>query len=370
MRNGKIGVGIIGASPDGGWAGYTHVPAIKSIPDFELAAVSTSRRESAAAAKTAFNVPLAFDNHADLVARPEVDLVVVSVRVPKHFELTSAAIAAGKSVLCEWPLGNGLDEAVTLADMARKKGVKTWVGLQTRASPTTSYIRDLVRQGYIGDVLSTTLVGAALFWGGRIDQAHAFIFDKRNGITPLTISGAHRIDALCYTLGEFKDLSATVANRLTTATVVETGATIAKTADDQIAITGTLHGGAVGAVHYRGGAYRGTNLLWEINGTQGDLQVVDAAGHGQMPDLQLLAGKGEDKGLKPLAIPQDYFRASREAAPGVAFNVAQNYIRLADDMKNGTHTCPTFDDAVVRHRMLDAVERASATGTRQSYATT
>ena len=337
MRNGRIGVGIVGASPGRGWASSTHVPALKSLPYYELCAVSTSRRESAEEAKKTFGVPLAFDNAAELVERPEIDLVVISVRVPRHYELVSTALNAGKSVYCEWPLGNGLDEASRLAAMARAKGVGNWVGLQSRASPIVNRIRDLVKEGYIGEVLSTTLVGSALFWGGQIDREHAFIFDKANGITPLTITGAHRMDALCYCLGEFDQLSATIANRRTAATIIETGETISKTADDQIAVNGVLESGAVASIHYRGGTSRGINLVWEINGTEGDLQLSDPAGHGQMPDVTLLGGRGAETRLQPLQIPSEYFMASREAAPGVAYNVAQQYVRLARDIREGTH---------------------------------
>lgn len=369
MRNGKIGVGIIGASPGIGWASSTHVPALKSLPAYELYAVSTSRRQSAEDAKKSFGVPFAFDNHPELIARPEVDLVVVSVRVPRHYELVSAAIQAGKAVYCEWPLGNGLEEAIRLAEMARAKGVGNWVGLQSRAAPSINRIRDLIKEGYIGEVLSTTLVGSGLFWGGQIDKEHAFIMDKRNGITPLTISFAHRVDALCYCLGELAELSATLVNRRKRVTVIETGETVAKTAEDQIAVSGVLESGAVASIHYRGGASRGVNLLWEINGTEGDLQIIDPAGHGQMHDLQVLGGRGADKTLRPLPIPSEYFLASPEAAAGVAFNVAQHYVRLARDWREGTHLCPTFDDAVVRHRMLDTIERSAATAGRQRDAT-
>ena len=59
----KIGVGIIGAST-GGWAAVSHVPAAEDAADYELRAISTSRRESAEAAAKEFDVPAAFDNHA------------------------------------------------------------------------------------------------------------------------------------------------------------------------------------------------------------------------------------------------------------------------------------------------------------------
>src|SRR5437899_7553913 len=112
----RIRVGIIGANPDRGWGAQAHIPALKSLPDdFEITALSTSRRESADAARKLFGVPLAFDNHEDLVNSADVDVVAITVKVPHHFELATAALAASKAVYCEWPLGNGLKEAENLA---------------------------------------------------------------------------------------------------------------------------------------------------------------------------------------------------------------------------------------------------------------
>ena len=63
---------------------------LKSLSDdFEITALSTSRRESAAAAGKLFGVPLAFDNHQELVNSADVDVVAVTVKVPHHLELAT-----------------------------------------------------------------------------------------------------------------------------------------------------------------------------------------------------------------------------------------------------------------------------------------
>src|SRR5438270_7063409 len=166
----RIRVGIIGASPDRGWAAQAHIPALKSLADdFEITALSTSRRASADAARKLFGVPVAFDNHQELVNRADVDVVAVTVKVPYHRELATAALDAGKAVYCEWPLGNGLIEAETLAALARKTGVLAVTGLQARSAPSVAYVRDLIQRGYVGDVLSTTLVGSAMGWGPPVE---------------------------------------------------------------------------------------------------------------------------------------------------------------------------------------------------------
>src|SRR5881409_1675753 len=270
----RIRVGIIGANPDRGWAAQAHIPALKSLSDdFEITALSTTRRESADAAGKLFDVPLAFDNHQDLVDSPDVDVVVITVKVPYHLQLATAALNAGKAVYCEWPLGNGLHEADTLAALAKQQGVLAVAGLQARSAPAVAYVRDLVEQGYVGEVLSTTLVGSGMGWGPTVEPFNAYLNDKKNGATMLSIALGHTADALCYCLGEVRELSATTAIRRKTFTIAGTGEPKPMNAADQVAVTGLLKGGAAFSIHYRGGVSRGTNLLWEINGTEGDLQL-------------------------------------------------------------------------------------------------
>src|SRR5436305_2890414 len=361
----RIRVGIIGANPDRGWAAQAHIPALRSLADdFEITALSTSRRESADAASKLFGVPLAFDNHQDLVSSADVDVVAVTVKVPHHLELATAALDAGKVVYCEWPLGNGLDEARRLAALAKKKGVLAVAGLQARSAPSVAYVRDLIKQGYVGEVLSTTLIGSGMGWGPTVEPYNAYLNDRKNGAAMLSIAVGHVADALCHCLGEVRELSATTTVRRTSFTIAGTGESRPMTADDQVCVSGLLEGGAAVSIHYRGGVSRGTNLLWEINGTEGDLQLTAAGGQAQIFAMDVRGGKGAQSSLEILPVPEQY-RWSPPHAAGPFTNVAQAYVRFARDYREGTHLCPTFADAVTRHRMLDAIETAAATGQRQ-----
>src|SRR5437667_1001093 len=360
----RIRVGIIGANPDRGWAAQAHIPALKSLSDdFEITALSTTRRESADAAGELFGVPDAFDNHQELVNSPAVDVVAVTVKVPYHLELATAALEAGKAVYCEWPLGNGLNEAETLAALAKKQGVLAVAGLQARSAPAAAYVRDLVEEGYVGEVLSTTLIGSGRGWGPTVEPFNAYLNDRKNGATMLSIAVGHTADALCYCLGEVRELSATMAMRRQTFTIAETGESKPMAADDQVAVSGLLEGGAAFSIHYRGGVSRGTNLLWEINGSEGDLQLTATGGQAQIWELDVRGGKGAQSSLELLPVP-DQYRWAPPQGPGT--NVAQAYARFARYAREGTHYCPTFEDAVRRHRMLDAIETASATGRPQT----
>src|SRR5437764_3175276 len=362
----RIRVGIIGANPDRGWAAVAHIPALASLPhDFEITALSTSRRESADAASKLFGVPVAFDNHQDLVKNDAVDVVAVTVKVPYHLELATAALGAGKAVYCEWPLGNGLNEADTLATLAKKKGVLAVAGLQARSAPSVAYVRDLIKQGYVGEVLSTTLIGSGMGWGPTVEPYNAYLNDKKNGATMLSIALGHATDALCHCRGEVRELSATMTVRRKSFTIAGTDERKPMNVDDQVCVTGLLDGGAAFSIHYRGGVSRGTNLLWEINGTEGDLQLTAAGGQAQIFEMTVQGGKGAQSSLQVLPVPEQY-RWSPPQGPGPSTNVAQAYARFARDYREGTHFCPTFDDAVRRHRMLNAIETAAATGRRQT----
>src|SRR2546430_3962614 len=273
----RIRVGIIGANPDRGWAAQAHIPALKSLSDdFEITALSTTRRESADAASKHFGVPDAFDNHQELVNSPTVDVVPVTVKVPYHLELATAALEAGKAVYCEWPLGNGLKEAEALATLAKKKGVLAVAGLQARSAPAVAYVHDLVQQGYVGEVLSTTLIASGMGWGPTVEPYNAYLNDKKNGATMLSIALGHAAEALCHCLGEVRELSATTTMRRKSFAIAGTGERKPMAADDQVCVTGLLEGGAAFSIHYRGGSSRGSNMLWEINGTQSDLQLTAA----------------------------------------------------------------------------------------------
>ncbi|MGW0083124.1 Gfo/Idh/MocA family protein [Streptomyces sp. NPDC003393] len=354
-----IGVGIIGGSP-GGWASISHIPALKALRDFELRAVSTSRRESADAAAQEFGVEAAFDNHAALLAHPGVDVVVVAVKVPHHRELVSAAIDAGKTVYSEWPLALNLAEATELTRRAEAAGVRTVIGLQGRYHPELRYARRLIEDGRIGRVIGTTLVGSGMVWNGRTTKAHTYWFDDSQGATPLSGAALHAIDALNVTLGEFQHLSSNLVRGRTEVTVTDDGnAVIPVTAPDQISVLGTLENGAAASVFYRGGTSRGDNFRWEINGTDGDIVLTAPWGNIQVTDLTLQAGFGDDATVSPLEVPAEYSAGIPDGLVGPARNVAALYTHLGRDLREGTNIVPDFAYAHTRHQLMDAIAHAS-----------
>src|SRR5712692_6407739 len=93
-----LGVGIIGVSPVRGWAATAHIPALRALPNYEIRALSAHSAGSARAAGEAFGISTVFADHEKLVTRSDIDVVVVTVKVPRHRALVTAALAAGKAV--------------------------------------------------------------------------------------------------------------------------------------------------------------------------------------------------------------------------------------------------------------------------------
>ncbi len=359
------GVGIIGVSPVWGWAATAHIPALRALPNYEIRALSARSAESARAAGEAFGVSAVYSDHEQLVIQPDIDVVAVTVKVPHHRELVSAALAAGKAVYCEWPLGRDLDDARAMAALAAEKGVRTAVGLQARQAPAIEFVQQLLRDGYVGEVLSTTMVGVSVT-GDALVQPNAYMLDKTNGANLLTVPFGHSLDTLSYLLGEFAELSAVSDVRRPLITIQQTGEQVVKTAPDQIAVIGTLTSGATASIHIREAVAGGTGFLWEINGTNGTLRITADAALPEIFPLTVAGAQGRNEPAE-LAVPTALTRrwptlTSLEGAP--AFNVARAYAAFAADIDNGTHTVPDFVDAVRRHEVIAAIERSAASGQR------
>jgi predicted dehydrogenase len=365
MTGTTLGVGIIGVNPCRGWAATAHIPALRALPNYEIRALSAHSEESAGAVGEAFGVRAVFSDHEQLVTQPDIDVVAVTVRVPHHRELVSAALSAGKAVYCEWPLGRDLDEARAMEALADEQGVRTVVGLQARQAPAIEFVQELLSDGYVGEVLSTTMVGLSVR-GRVVGQANAYMLDKTNGANVLTVAVGHSLDILNYVLGEFADLSAVSDLRRRLITIEETGEQIVKTAPDQIAMIGTLMSGATASIHVREAVAGGTGFLWEINGTDGTLRVTADEAQPQIFPLTVAGARGQ-KELAELAAPAALKQrwptlTSLEGAP--AYNVGRAYAAFAADIDSGTYTVPDFADAVRRHEVIAAIERSATSRER------
>jgi predicted dehydrogenase len=357
----KIRVGIVGATVTQGgssWGQHAHVPALKALPNYELKAVCTAHEDTAKASATAFGAERGFHRFSDMAAHPDVDLLVVCVRVPGHRELVMAGLQAGKPVFCEWPLGANLAEAEEMAGLARQRSLPTIVGLQARSDPAILYARDLIQQGYVGEVLTAnlnTVAQAQLQRGpGRIWQGH-----RANGANTLTIAGGHAIDALCAVLGEFAELSARVSTRIPEWRTLE-GKPYPVDSPDSITIAGRMTSGAEVSVNVAAVPSNPSGNRLEIYGREGAL-VIRANGALSLGPNQMHGGQGKEP-MAPMPVPAKYRFVPESTPAGQPYNVAQAYARAAGPLRGGSSFDVDFNLAVQRHKLIEAIERSSATG--------
>ncbi|KAL9128404.1 MAG: hypothetical protein Q9175_007533, partial [Cornicularia normoerica] len=136
-----INLGIIGlsASPTA-WATRAHVAPLKSPAlslHYNIIALATSSPTSAKAAAGAHKIDpaKAYSSPEEIANDKDVDMAVVSVKVPLHKQLALPALHAKKDIFVEWPLAANTAQAIELAELAKKQGVRNIVGLQGLQAP-------------------------------------------------------------------------------------------------------------------------------------------------------------------------------------------------------------------------------------------
>ncbi len=362
-QSNPLRVGLIGAG--GRWGPRAHVPALQGIAEAELFAVCTSHAETAQAAAAKFGVTHAYGSDKEMYADERVEAVAVAVRVPAHYELSKNAIEAGRHVFCEWPLGANTKEAEALAALGRKHKVHTMAGLQRRASPAYLYMRELIQQGYIGQVLAVNML---LMGSGVLTRPSDRTWQRDVGLgaNTLTITFGHVLDAMCMVVGELAEVSAVVSTQVPQWFETDTKKYVDVTSPDNVAVQGRLENGAIVNAYCGVHPYHGSGHRLEIYGKEGTLSMIGGGEGGGEHQRKIMGGRKDDKALQQLTVPEK-FKWVPEAvrAAGPAYEVGQMWGKFAEAIRTESKNEADFDHAVRRHRSLDAIMRASESGERQ-----
>ena len=147
MANGELRVGVIGA---GRWANMAHLPGWKRDERCRLAAVCDVTLELAQEAGRRYDIAEVTDDYRRVLERDDIDVVDVVTGDSSHFEITMAALEAGKHVLVEKPVAHDFRDTLRARDLAAEKGLKTKVGFTFRYSPAVRYMKELIDDGWVG----------------------------------------------------------------------------------------------------------------------------------------------------------------------------------------------------------------------------
>ncbi|MER7453619.1 Gfo/Idh/MocA family oxidoreductase [Nocardia beijingensis] len=353
-----IRVGVVGAS---GWANSSHLPALTALAEFDVTAVATTNQASADRAAATHGARHAFADADELVAHPDVDLVVVSVKASGHAAVIRAALAAGKHVVSEWPLGVDAAEASELTEAATAAGVVHAVVLQGHHSPSARFAADLVADGRIGALESVALVAEGAPWGGsRIWPDLVFGLDPSEGTNILTIMAGHFLATLERVAGPLTEVSARLPRTHDRVLVTGTEQTVPNATPSHVLLHGQLAGGATASVAVHGGngpARYGFRL--ELVGSDATLTATPA-----QPGTFIHWGDWDIRiGEEVLTVPDTYRTVPAGVRSGPPANIAALYQEVAQAIAEARQPHPSFATALRHHRLLAAIEQSAAEGT-------
>ncbi len=149
MAKKTLRIGLIGV---GAAAQVNHIPALKKIEGLELVALCDRDPEKAQRVAQKFGIPRAVARVEDMLADDEIDAVDICTPNFLHAPMASAALEAGKHVLCERPLARSSEEAAAMVKAAKKADRLLMCAVQHRFRPDAQLLRKFVDKGDLGDI--------------------------------------------------------------------------------------------------------------------------------------------------------------------------------------------------------------------------
>ncbi|KAA0960043.1 Gfo/Idh/MocA family oxidoreductase [Microbacterium sp. ANT_H45B] len=265
-----VGIGIIGL----GVISDTYLENLSSFPDVEVLVVGDLLVDRAEAQATKYGVP-SFGTADDVLAHPGVDLVINLTIPAVHIEVSRAAIAAGKHVWTEKPLGLDRDGAAELLREADAAGLRIGSAPDTLLGPGFQAARRAIESGVIG----RPLFAQTTFQTQGPDLWHpspAFLFAE--GAGPLLDMGPYYFSALVSLLGPV-DRIAAVGSKAREEREIHAGPNAGTTfpveVPSTIQIVTAFEGGAQAQSLLSFDSALERHGIVEIHGTEGTIVIPD-----------------------------------------------------------------------------------------------
>ena len=340
MTNRTIRVGFVGAGRN---TRSRHIPGFQKQADVELVAVANRSRESGERVAKEFGIARVYEDWRQLVQAPDVDAVCIGTWPYTHCEMTLAALAAGKHVLCEARMAMDAAEGRRMLEASRRA---PGLVAQLVPSPPTlevdATLARLLAEGYVGEVLAVEL---------STTQNPRFV-DREEPLHwrhDVALSG-HNImnmgiwyEAMMRWLGPARRVMAmtkiAVPRRRD-----ERGVVREVKVPDHAEILATLRDGAVARLRFSSIAALGpASEVW-IFGSDGTLRLD---GDGK----RLSGGRRGDKELREIAIPPER---------RIGWRVEEEFVNAIRGREKVSRT--TFEDGVRYMEFTDAVTLSAALG--------
>jgi len=211
IRIGYIGTGQIGQFLDGGpynGMAWRHAKAAKEFDEVEVFAGSSRKQKNVDAFCREWGAPHAFTDYRDLLALPELDLVVICTPCGTHADIIVDAARAGKHVIVEKPIDVNLAKIDAAIAACREAGVKLQVGFGRRFAAGIRPLKQAIDEGKMGRM---ALVHATC----QRDRPPEYFTDSSwrgtwagEGGGCLMNQGSHVIDLMLYLCGDVESVTA------------------------------------------------------------------------------------------------------------------------------------------------------------------
>ncbi len=347
----------------GAWAELAHLPGYKRDTRCELVAIADPVIERARELASKFGIPTVYGSHEELIARSDVDLIDVCTPSATHFDLSWAALEAGKHVLCEKPVAYDYKETLRAAALARAKGVKTKLGFTFRYSPAMQYMKALIDEGFVGTPFIFNGYEQNSQW---LDpQTPLRQVDHEADQSVIQVSSLEGYGAPIMDLGHlfmgsrFNQVVGTMRNFIPERVVRATGTMMRMNIDDGDIFIGEYASGAIGSIQtsfVTVGNYPG--LEARVYGSKGALICRLVEENGICESLKgATAGQVE---FRDIEVPSHFYPpggSKRESWRSLFYaNLVSSFI--TEILEEGPRNEGSFEDGAHVQELINAVERS------------
>jgi len=367
----RLGIGVVGA---GRWAGLAHLPGWARDERCRIVGICDREPQRAAAAAGRYGAAVATEDYRVLLERDDIDIIDVVTRDGEHFEINSAAVAAGKHVLSEKPVAHDHRDVAKLADLARLQGLKTKVGFTFRYSPAVRYLKDLVSRGDLGTPfiynayeqnsqwLSPRSAWRGGAWGGRPPGATPRSQERANDgpirVASLEGYGAPVIDiGLWFMQSDITAVVGVLRNFVPERMIAATGAMARTNIDDGDIFIGEFASGAICSVQssfVTVGNYPGIEV--RVYGSEGAAVARLIEESGICETLKM--ARPDDVEFREVEVPARYYPpggSPRESWRTLYYaNLTANFASEVLGEIEGNEG--NFDDGLAVQEVINAVE--------------
>ncbi|MEG2217321.1 MAG: Gfo/Idh/MocA family oxidoreductase [Clostridia bacterium] len=197
----QTGIGVIGC----GNISDVYIKNLSIIfSNTKVVAVTDIFREKAVEKAEKFGIPCVCKNVEELLAQPEVEIVLILTLPHSHAALAKASLEAGKHTYVEKPYAYTRAEARALVELAKRKGLYFSSAPDTALGAVVQTGRKLIEDGWIGDIIGASMsssFGSPETWHPNPD------FFYKAGAGPLYDNGPYAVLAMAYLLGPFASVS-------------------------------------------------------------------------------------------------------------------------------------------------------------------